>query len=750
MAATAPPRPILDHLPDLETLRFELRSAVTNSLDRSMHTSAKFAAELLAALPAKQRTTTAAGAGSATGGKRRRSVPAPADFHAQRAAAAGSPHVQFRTSTPVKTPGAGGIATPAVATAAGNTSVAGAGPRLSGLGAATGGGGGGTSRTRPPRDSFGSVLSMGAGPSSPVVAIEEEDEEEAGFEADADADEHMHGNSATTAAADQPASAQAEWRARDEDEQDVHLLAQSYLRNHELLRAAHVLRECTGPRARWTRCYARFMAGEKRIQEEAGELLGVKDRPKPNPYTQELLDELASYEPGFIDSDGWLLYLKALLFLSVPPTTPQAFASRAYPDQVATSSPETADLRLAALETLVNSVQAEPYNWSAWLKIAECLDGPEELEATLPFLPSGYPLLFFYVHCSLEIHAANDVLLEIVDELEEVFGRECSTVTGMRALVHYHMRDFDDATAVFAKLHEADPYRLEDLDVLSNILYVSEKRADLATLAQEYTRVDRMRPETCCLVGNYFSLRRDHEKAITYFRRALKLDRSYLSAWTLMGHEYVEIKNTNAAIASYRRAVDVNRKDYRAWYGLGQTYELLGEPYYALNYYQRATALRPYDARMWSALATCNEKLKRVPDAIQCHQRALLATEAGEGSDIALRIGKLYASLGQGEHAAAYHRRALNEGLRAGAGTVELGRIYLWLAKWEMRRGNAPSAAATAAKDGTPAPPPPSQPQRGDLAKAEEYLRALEATQEHRDEAKTLLKELEVQMLSRA
>lgn len=56
-------------------------------------------------------------------------------------------------------------------------------------------------------------------------------------------------------------------------------------------------------------------------------------------------------------------------------------------------------------------------------------------------------------------------------------------------------------------------------------------------------------------LGNYYSLRREHEKAIIYFRRALKLDRSYLSAWTLMGHEYVEIKNTNAAIASYRRAV---------------------------------------------------------------------------------------------------------------------------------------------------------------------------------------------------
>lgn len=126
----------------------------------------------------------------------------------------------------------------------------------------------------------------------------------------------------------------------------------------------------------------------------------------------------------------------------------------------------------------------------------------------------------------------------------------------------------------------------------------------------------------------------------------------------------------------------------------------------------------------------------RVPDAIQCHQRALLATETGDGSDIALRIGKLYAALGQGEHAAAYHRRALNEGLRAGLGTVDLGRIYLWLAKWEMRRGNALQVAGGAAT-------------RGDLDKAEEYLRALEATQEFREEAKALLKELEVQLLSR-
>lgn len=110
-------------------------------------------------------------------------------------------------------------------------------------------------------------------------------------------------------------------------------------------------------------------------------------------------------------------------------------------------------------------------------------------------------------------------------------------------------------------------------------------------------------------IGNHYSIRAEHEKAIKYFRRATHLDRTYLAAWTLLGHEYVEMKNSHAAIEAYRRAVgkqrqhttvlhlidlvlDVNRKDYRAWYGLGQAYELLNMHQYALHYFQQATALR--------------------------------------------------------------------------------------------------------------------------------------------------------------
>ena len=57
------------------------------------------------------------------------------------------------------------------------------------------------------------------------------------------------------------------------------------------------------------------------------------------------------------------------------------------------------------------------------------------------------------------------------------------------------------------------------------------------------------------LTGNYYSLKSEHEKAVTYFRKALKINRNYLAAWTLLGHEYLELKNTHAAVEAYRRAV---------------------------------------------------------------------------------------------------------------------------------------------------------------------------------------------------
>ncbi len=45
------------------------------------------------------------------------------------------------------------------------------------------------------------------------------------------------------------------------------------------------------------------------------------------------------------------------------------------------------------------------------------------------------------------------------------------------------------------------------MDVFSNILFVKEQFAALSQLAHRAVATDKYRPETCCIVGNYYSLK---------------------------------------------------------------------------------------------------------------------------------------------------------------------------------------------------------------------------------------------------
>ena len=69
------------------------------------------------------------------------------------------------------------------------------------------------------------------------------------------------------------------------------------------------------------------------------------------------------------------------------------------------------------------------------------------------------------------------------------------------------MRQVDEAVTYFKQLAELDPYRLDNLDTYSNLLYVKEQRVELAHLAHKTNMIDKYRTETCCVIGNYYSLR---------------------------------------------------------------------------------------------------------------------------------------------------------------------------------------------------------------------------------------------------
>ena len=53
---------------------------------------------------------------------------------------------------------------------------------------------------------------------------------------------------------------------------------------------------------------------------------------------------------------------------------------------------------------------------------------------------------------------------------------------------------------------------MQGMDTYSNILYVKEQYVELSHLAHRAAVSEKYRPETCCIIGNYYSLRGHHEK----------------------------------------------------------------------------------------------------------------------------------------------------------------------------------------------------------------------------------------------
>ena len=239
-----------------------------------------------------------------------------------------------------------------------------------------------------------------------------------------------------------------------------------------------------------------------------------------------------------------------------------------------------------AREVLIEALNKMPLLWSAWLELAQLTQQKDARAAVFDKLRPHWAKNFYYACFFLDKQQAKDS----IDLNSALYKHFKDSVYIMNQIAHasYISQEYDIAIDWFQRLLERDPYRYENLDLYSNILYIKESYGELANLAFNIFQNDKYRPESCCVIGNYYSLRGDHQKSALYFMRAIKLDRKFISAWTLMGHEYLEMKNTSAAIESYRTAVDTDPTDFRAWYGLGQAYEINQMYSYATHYYANA------------------------------------------------------------------------------------------------------------------------------------------------------------------
>eukprot|EP01080_Neovahlkampfia_damariscottae_P007512 gene7512-11836_t len=366
-----------------------------------------------------------------------------------------------------------------------------------------------------------------------------------------------------------------------------------YLQKIQIKKTTNQTNKCI-----FLKLYSKYLYGEKRREEEENE--SSEKHEEMNKEIKSVYEELNSLKNNL---DPFLKYLFGIVLKKMKREN-------------------------ESLQYFIQSVKEYPLLWCSWIEIIQICENKEKIEIIQNEIKYDHWIKILFLGCvKLECHDSEEALEHFL-VLEKIFP-DSTFITNQIALGYYSQTDFDESELYFQQSRYKDPYSLDSLDVYSNILFVKDNTKELSILAHESVLIEKFKPETCCILGNYYSRRRNHMKSITYFKRAIQLDPKCLSAWTLMGHEYIEIKNTTEAINAYKSALKINTKDYRAWYGLGQAYELLQMNLYALYYYNKATSLKPYDPRMWIALGNIYESISKFEDAIKCYERAKLKDTQG-------------------------------------------------------------------------------------------------------------------------
>lgn len=224
---------------------------------------------------------------------------------------------------------------------------------------------------------------------------------------------------------------------------------------------------------------------------------------------------------------------------------------------------------------------------------------------------------------------------------------QTSYVQDIVARCRFESAEYTEAVEVYSQCKDmASCKRSQGLEYYSTALWHLRNDLDLGCLAKKAVEAGKFKPETWCVVGNFLSRQREHDRAITCFRRSIQLDPYFTYAYTLCGHEYSANEKFDQAIAMYERAVNLDSRHYNAWWGLGQVYLCQEEHQNARYHFQKALEINTSNAVLHISMGL-------VAQALQEPQQALIHfTEAAQlnrqcSAHALYQKGCVLASLGQ-------------------------------------------------------------------------------------------------------
>lgn len=204
--------------------------------------------------------------------------------------------------------------------------------------------------------------------------------------------------------------------------------------------------------------------------------------------------------------------------------------------------------REETIQLLVEILNENPFFWSCWLDLQKLLINTEGIDSyeTIGKINNHW-MKNFYTMTLLLDDIKNHINYELycfkIGQGMLIYFQNSTFLLSILGSLFHDIQKYDYSLVFFQVIMDMDPFRYEQTDIISNILYVKGNLNELGKLAIICFENDKYIPETCCVLGNFYSSMGDHINSAKYFQRAIQLNRNFLAAYTLLGHELLELKN---------------------------------------------------------------------------------------------------------------------------------------------------------------------------------------------------------------
>ncbi|ANQ08678.1 Uncharacterized protein PCOAH_00031620 [Plasmodium coatneyi] len=237
--------------------------------------------------------------------------------------------------------------------------------------------------------------------------------------------------------------------------------------------------------------------------------------------------------------------------------------------------------------------------------------------------------------------------LGVIEEWEDrpIFS---TCIFYVKGLCHFLLRNYEQAIFFFEKIHDIECFYTKHLPFLSTCYWYKGdiERMEHILLSYEKKEVNE---DFLCLIGNYFSLKKNKRVAVYFFKKAMRLNKFYEYAYILYSCEMKLLGNMRKAALALSKCLQINACNFKVHLLLSVI--LFQEKNYELANVHLSLCLKlnSSDALVCMYCASIYNHQEKYETALLCLEHA--QKNAYEGIDLFIMQGVIFLKMKRNEDA---------------------------------------------------------------------------------------------------